>query len=455
MNVFAPLSWRRRRHLAAPWFSRSATLAESRRTRHRHSPRSPNRRSRRRHNSSRRHDASGPGINYVRVDVIVTDKDGKPVLDMKQDDFSLAEDGKPQKIDSFSVVKLDATRDRRERPPRVIRYDFDEEREVGASRRAALRHSARRLPRQARQRHGRAQAAHRLHPEPARAGRHGGDHVSADAGDDLHFSRDRDAAISAIENFEGRKFDYRPRNSVRGEVRRVSRRRRSSASAMQITMDALKAAAVQDGRPARRTQVDHLRQRGLHEHVCRRSCPIRSRRCQASATRTAANSQRARRRPDSSSSWRDADLYSRHAADVRRRSIGRTRPIYARRSARPRGVRVRHQRGRRACSRTPTACARALDSLHMIAANTDGRAIVNRNDLAAGMKQIIRDSSGYYLLGLQLVAGADRRQVPRHQGQRQAQGRGRPRAQGLLGLHRWTTWPAGDGARGAGGRRPP
>ena len=35
----------------------------------------------------------------------------------------------------------------------------------------------------------------------------------------------------------------------------------------------------------------------------------------------------------------------------------------------------------------------------MLADNTDGRAIVNRNDLAAGMKQIMRDASGYYLLG--------------------------------------------------------
>ena len=35
----------------------------------------------------------------------------------------------------------------------------------------------------------------------------------------------------------------------------------------------------------------------------------------------------------------------------------------------------------------------------MLAENTDGRAIVNRNDLGVGMKQIIRDSSGYYLLG--------------------------------------------------------
>jgi hypothetical protein len=41
----------------------------------------------------------------------------------------------------------------------------------------------------------------------------------------------------------------------------------------------------------------------------------------------------------------------------------------------------------------------SLDTLRTLAGNTDGRAIINRNDLATGMKQIIRDSSGYYLLG--------------------------------------------------------
>ncbi len=37
--------------------------------------------------------------------------------------------------------------------------------------------------------------------------------------------------------------------------------------------------------------------------------------------------------------------------------------------------------------------------MRALADNTDGRAIINRNDLATGMKQIIRDASGYYLLG--------------------------------------------------------
>src|SRR4029077_8285469 len=43
-------------------------------------------------------------------------------------------------------------------------------------------------------------------------------------------------------------------------------------------------------------------------------------------------------------------------------------------------------------------------SLRTLAENTDGRAIVNRNDLANGMKQIIRDSSAYYLLGYSSTA---------------------------------------------------
>ena len=40
-----------------------------------------------------------------------------------------------------------------------------------------------------------------------------------------------------------------------------------------------------------------------------------------------------------------------------------------------------------------------MDSIRVLADETDGRAIVNRNDLASGMRQIIRDSSAYYLVG--------------------------------------------------------
>src|SRR5438876_10464470 len=47
------------------------------------------------------------GINFVRVDVIVSDKTGNPIGDLKASDFDVTEDGKPQKIETFKLVKLD------------------------------------------------------------------------------------------------------------------------------------------------------------------------------------------------------------------------------------------------------------------------------------------------------------------------------------------------------------
>src|ERR1700724_2586272 len=46
------------------------------------------------------------GINFVRVDVIISDKAGNPVADLTAADFDVNEDGKPQKIETFKLVKL-------------------------------------------------------------------------------------------------------------------------------------------------------------------------------------------------------------------------------------------------------------------------------------------------------------------------------------------------------------
>jgi VWFA-related protein len=45
-----------------------------------------------------------------------------------------------------------------------------------------------------------------------------------------------------------------------------------------------------------------------------------------------------------------------------------------------------------------------MDTLRVIAEQTDGRAIVNRNDLTLAMKQIVRDASAYYLIGYSSAA---------------------------------------------------
>ena len=71
------------------------------------------------------------GINYVRVDVIISDKSGAPIANLQSSDFEVTEDGKPQKIDTFKFVKLDGgVGDAIKEPPREIRTDNDEEMEA-------------------------------------------------------------------------------------------------------------------------------------------------------------------------------------------------------------------------------------------------------------------------------------------------------------------------------------
>ncbi len=50
-------------------------------------------------------------VRRVIVDVVVTDSTGKPVPGLTQRDFSLAEDGKPQKMLSFDVHNLESTQE--------------------------------------------------------------------------------------------------------------------------------------------------------------------------------------------------------------------------------------------------------------------------------------------------------------------------------------------------------
>ena len=52
-------------------------------------------------------------VNYVEEDVRVVDRDGNPVRGLKQEDFQVLEDGKPQKIQTFGMVDIPLTRPRK------------------------------------------------------------------------------------------------------------------------------------------------------------------------------------------------------------------------------------------------------------------------------------------------------------------------------------------------------
>src|SRR5580765_4886355 len=49
-------------------------------------------------------------VDYVEVDIVVTDKQGKHVRDLKKEDFQVLEDGKAQTISAFTMVDIPVER---------------------------------------------------------------------------------------------------------------------------------------------------------------------------------------------------------------------------------------------------------------------------------------------------------------------------------------------------------
>jgi hypothetical protein len=70
------------------------------------------------------------GVNFVRVDVIVHDGKGQPITDLTQADFEVLEDGRPQAIEQFRLVRIDGNPRPGDPPPRELRNRIDEEIEL-------------------------------------------------------------------------------------------------------------------------------------------------------------------------------------------------------------------------------------------------------------------------------------------------------------------------------------
>src|SRR5688572_12016872 len=66
----------------------------------------------------------GVEVGYVEIDAIVTDRDGKPVPDLKREEFVVLEDGKPQTIDLFTRIDLPFERLEQE-PGRTLALDVE------------------------------------------------------------------------------------------------------------------------------------------------------------------------------------------------------------------------------------------------------------------------------------------------------------------------------------------
>ena len=153
------------------------------------------------------------GINFVRVDVIITDKNGNPVSDLQESDFDVTEDGKPQKIESFKLVKLDGgTADAVKEPPRQIRTDSDEETEAARDdvrlfaiflddyhvRRGASMAARGQLSKFVETQLGPSDMIGVMYPLESTVS--------------VRMTRDHSAVMRGLQQFLGRKYEYEPKN---------------------------------------------------------------------------------------------------------------------------------------------------------------------------------------------------------------------------------------------------
>ncbi len=340
------------------------------------------------------------GINYVRVDAIVTDKQGNPIKDLKAEDFQVTEDGKPQKVDSFKFINLgNATQQQlaQEEPPREIRNPTDEESE-------AARDDVRIFVIFLDDYHVRLgnSMGVRAPLEKFLQTQLGPNDLVAvmyplQSVNDVQLTRDHDSIARAVEQFQGRKYDYRPRNTIEEQYANYPAQTVEMIR-NQVTLSALKGLAVHLGvlREGRKSVL-------LVSEGFTNTLPPQLRDPVASMPGFANPARNDPMAVDSGSQqsmnfFSQADLLS----DIQNVFDAANKANTAIYTLDPRGLATNEfDVSQPAISQTvdrDTLMA-TQDTLRTLSNNTDARAILNRNDIGAGLNQIVRDSSAYYLLG--------------------------------------------------------
>lgn len=345
------------------------------------------------------------GINFVRVDVIVSGRQGQPVEDLTADDFEVLEDGKPQTIATFKLVELDggvSPDPDTNGPPRAIRTDDDELAE-------AARDDVRLFAIFLDDYHVRQETSLRIRETLAEfvATKLGPSDMIAlmyplQPVSTLRFTRNHDAVVRGLMDFLGRKYNYEPTNDYEQRYAsyptEIVERIRNDVSLSALEALIVHMGGLKEGRkslmlvsegytymvpPQRRSPSAVLPVNPLSpgsDPLAGQDDPI-----------------------EQQAAWRstiDMQEQLRYIWDAANRN---NVAIY---SIDPRGLAgsefdIEDNIGARLGSEYLRT---TQDTLRTLSEESDGRAIVNRNDIAPGLDQIVRDSSAYYLIGYDSAA---------------------------------------------------
>jgi len=334
------------------------------------------------------------GIDFVRVDVIVTDRKGEPITDLKPEELEVFEDGDRQEIESFKLFKIDEITTTT--PPRPIRSLFDEESE-------AQRPDVRLFAFFLDDYHVRRGNAMRSRIDMADFVRRTispqdmvGIMYPLTPTTDVVMGRNHEALARAIEAFDGRKYDYQPRNQIEEQYANypalVVEQIRNQVSLGAIRGLIVKLGGLREGRKAL-----ILVSEGYTNYL---PAQLRDPVASMPGYRNPARGQESV--GDNMAEYRErffsqAEMLTQ-LKDVYDLANKNNVSIYA---LDPRGLAAfEHDINEAVGFQMDKAMLQQTqDSIRVLADETDGRAIVNRNDLRSGLKQIVRDSSAYYLVG--------------------------------------------------------
>ena len=348
------------------------------------------------------------GINVVRVDVLVTDSKGEAVRGLTQDDFELYEDNKVQRVDSFRFIEVSGNPVEGELP-KQIRTTFDEETELARDdvrlfviffddyhvRRGSALAAKEPLVRFVRNQLGAVDIIAVMYPLTPFSS--------------LGYTRNHEAVVKEILRLDGRKHDYQPKNEFEEKyayypaetVERI--RNQVSLSALKTLVQGL--GSLREGRKSvilvSEGYSNYLPPQLRDPVAAMPGYNNPNRRGGLAGERTGDEAMAEER----ASFFQNTDLLS----DLREVFMAANRSNVAIYALDPRGLAafeydidqgVGQQRDK-------SGLDQGLNTLRTLADETDGRAIINSNDLERGLKQMVKDASSYYLLGYTTQAPTD------------------------------------------------